>query len=137
MRKILKQSLLTIFALATSNLIWLNLFFATIPGDLIKVAFILALFELIIKPLVKILLLPINILTLGTIRIVINTLGLYLAVFLLDTFRVNPILIQSHSWQGFNIPTLSFTGFWTFLISSITINLIVSFYKLILFKKTK
>ncbi len=136
MKKILRQALLTIFALTTSNLIWANLYFATIPDDLIKVSFILSLFELIIKPLVKLLLLPINILTLGTIRIVINTLGLYLAIFVLDTFRVNHIFIQAHSWQGFNIPTLSLTGFWTFLISSITINLTISLYKLILFKKS-
>lgn len=137
MRKILKQILLTIFALLLSNLIWHNLFFANIPSDIIKVSTILALFELIIKPIVKLLLLPINIITLGTIRIVINTLGLYLAVFLLDSFIINAINIPAHSWQGFNIPTLAFSGFWLFLVTSITINMSISFYKLILFKKIK
>jgi uncharacterized membrane protein YvlD (DUF360 family) len=125
MRKILRYTLLHIFALITLNQLWRNLTFTNQIPTIIKVAFILTIFELILKPIVKLLLLPINILTLGTIRIFINTLGLYLAVFLLNDFSVNPI---SH-------PRFTTQGFLTFLVSSLTLSLVFFIYNKILTRK--
>lgn len=126
MKKILKLVLITTFVLVTINQIWGNLVFENNALTIIKVALILALFELILKPIIKILLLPINILTLGLIRIVIDTLGLYLAVFLLPDFQVNNI----------NISNINFNGFLCYLVTSLTITIILNFYKFILSKKT-
>lgn len=126
MKKILKLILITTFVLITINQIWGNLVFENNVLTILKVALILALFELILKPIIKILLLPINILTLGTIRIVIDTLGLYLAVFLLPDFQVNNI----------TTPTINFNGFLCYLVTSLTITIILNFYKFILSKKT-
>ena len=53
MKKILKTTLLFIFALLTLNQIWNNISFGHQVIVLIKAAFVLALFELIIKPVVK------------------------------------------------------------------------------------
>ena len=61
------------------------------------------------------LLLPISILTLGLIRIIINTLGLYLAVFLVSAFTVSSFTI--YGW--------SLIGFWAYLGTSF---LLVSFF---------
>lgn len=126
MKKILKLILITTFVLITINQIWGNLVFENNVLTILKVALILALFELILKPIIKILLLPINILTLGTIRIVIDTLGLYLAVFLLPDFQINNI----------TTPTINFNGFLCYLVTSLTITIILNFYKFILSKKT-
>lgn len=125
MRKILRYTLLHLFTLVTINELWHNLTFAYQISTLIKVAFILTVFELILKPIVKFLLLPINILTLGTIRIFINTLGLYLAVFLLNDFSVNSI---SH-------PRFTAQGFSTFLLTSLTLSLVFFIYNKILTRK--
>ena len=84
MKKLLKYIILFTFSLITANQIWQNLSFEQIPLTIIKVAVILTIFELLLKPIIKILLIPINILTLGLFRMVIDTLGLYLAVFFLD-----------------------------------------------------
>lgn len=135
MKKILKTTLLFIFALLTLNQIWNNISFGHQVIVLIKAAFVLALFELIIKPVVKILLLPVNLLTLGLFRIIIETIGLYLAVFLLNDFSLSNINLPATTWQGFAIPALKFSGFFAYLVSSVTLSLILQLFNKILYKK--
>lgn len=101
MKKILKYSLYLAFALVIENEIWHNLVFSPKIETIIKVALILSIFELILKPIIKVLLLPITFLTLGLIRIVINTLGLYLATFLISGFSVNNLQLFKYSLNGF------------------------------------
>lgn len=132
MKKILKFILLISFALALQNQIWGNLIFSHHTWTIIKVAVILTIFELLLKPVIKILLLPINVLTLGLFRIVINTVGFYLAVFLLSDFQVNPIHTPAFIWQGFSIPALNFVGFWAYVVNSTSQNIILSLFKSII-----
>ncbi len=119
MKKILKYTLYLAFALVIENEIWHNLAFSSKIETIIKVALILAIFELILKPIIKILLLPITFLTLGLIRIVINTLGLYLAVFLIHDFNVS-------SLQLFNLPL---NGFLAYLFTSFIISTLLYIFK--------
>ncbi|RLC35452.1 hypothetical protein DRH14_00980 [Candidatus Shapirobacteria bacterium] len=137
MRTILKQALLFSFALLLTNYIWDNLDFNSQLSTLLLVGFILSLFKSIVKPIIKLLLLPITIITLGSIKIIINTLGLYLSVFLIDNFQLNNIDVSAFQWQGFNIPQLSFHSFWAFLVSSISLNLVYNLFIRILYKKRK
>jgi putative membrane protein len=101
MKKLLKYTLFLAFALVIQNEIWSNLSFSPKIETIIKVALILAIFELILKPILKILLLPITFLTLGLVRIIINTLGLYLAVFLIPGFSVSSLIFLNYSLTGF------------------------------------
>lgn len=132
MKKLLKYTLLIAFTLALQNQLWHNLVFSQNVWTIIKVAFILAIFEVLLKPVIKILLLPINILTLGLFRIVINTVGLYLATFLLSDFQLNPIQINPFVWQGVAVPAFSFFGFWAYVVNSTTQNFLLSIFKFIL-----
>jgi putative membrane protein len=126
MKKILRYIILFSFSLVTANLLWNNLSFSQIPLSIIKVAVILTIFELLLKPIVKILLIPINILTLGLFRIVIDTLGLYLAIFFIADFHVGNIYIAQY-----NYPV---NGFWAFFLTSITVGTILNIYNSILRK---
>ena len=126
MKKLLRYIILFTFSLITANQIWQNLSFEKIPLTIIKVAVILTIFELLLKPVIKILLIPINILTLGLFRIVIDTLGLYLAVFFLSDFQVGNIFISQYNYPVNN--------FWAYLLSSFTIGTILYIYNLILHK---
>ena len=114
MKKILKFTLYLGIALVIENEIWHNLIFSPKFETVVKVALILAIFEIILKPIIKILLLPITFLTLGLIRIVINTLGLYLATFLISGFSVGPLIV-------FNYPLSNFLAylFTSFIISTL------------------
>jgi len=126
MKKILRYIILFTFSLITANQIWHNLSFSKIPLTIIEVAAILTLFELLLKPIIKILLIPINILTLGLFRLVIDTLGLYLAIFFISDFQVENIYISKYNYQVNN--------FWAFLLSSFTIGIILYIYNSILHK---
>ncbi len=137
MKKILKLTLLFTFSLITANQIWGNLEFNSIPWTIIKTAFILSLFEVLLKPILKIILFPINLITLGLFRVVIDTLGLYLAVFIFSDFHVKNIHSPSVSFFGLNIPELNFSNFIAFLITSLTIGFILNFFTLIINKKNK
>ena len=122
MKKFFKYALYLGFALVLQQEIWGNLTFG--PDrvfTIVKAALILAFFELILKPIVKVLLLPITILTLGLIRIVINTLGLYLVTFLLPVITISSFSI--YSWN--------LTGFFAYLGTSFFISLFLYIFKII------
>ncbi len=136
-KKILKLTLLFTFSLVTANQLWGNLQFSFIPWTIIKIAFVLAIFETIIKPILKIILFPINLLTLGFFRIIIEVVGLYLAVFLFADFSVNNIHSSAVSFWGINIPSLNFIGFFSYLVTSITIGFFLNLFTLIIKKKPK
>lgn len=137
MKKILKFTLLLTFSLITVNQLWRNLSFENIPWTIVKVAFVLSLFEVILKPIIKILLLPINIFTLGTFRIIINTFGLYLVTFIFSDFQIQNINYPSTNFWGIQIPQLTFNNFFAYLITSLTISFILYFFNLILRKKVQ
>lgn len=137
MKKILKLTLLFTFSLITVNQIWHNLEFSFIPWTIIKTAFILTLFELLLKPILKVILFPINLLTLGLFRIVIDTLGLYLAAFIFSDFYVKNIHLTATYFMGLNIPELNFNDFMAFIVSSLTIGFFLNLFTLIIKKKSK
>ncbi|MEA2016354.1 MAG: phage holin family protein [Actinomycetota bacterium] len=90
--------------------------------DRIKIAFIagllLGLCNVVIKPIVKILSIPINILTLGLFNIVINAGMLWIVDLAVRGLEVN--------------------GFWGYVLSSIVISIIsIVISKLIFFKEKK
>ncbi len=137
MKKILRFTLLFTFSLITTNLIWANLEFQSIPWTIIKIALILAIFEVLLKPIIKIIFFPINLLTLGLFRAVINTLGLSLALFLFSDFYIKNINSPATNFLGISIPAFNFSSYWNYLVTSITISLIFYLFNLIISKKPK
>lgn len=127
MKKLLRFILIITFVLVTENQIFNNLVFKNNTLTILKVAIVLTIFELLLKPIIKLLLLPINILTLGTIRIVINTLGLYLSVYFISDFQVKNI----------SLPQFHSEGFFAYLITSLAISLLINIFNKILSKKPK
>ncbi len=90
--------------------------------DRLKVAFLtgllLGLFNLLVKPIVKILSLPINILTLGLFNIVINAGMLWIVDMIIKEFEIK--------------------GFWGYVWSSLVISIIsIVISKIIFFRGKK
>jgi uncharacterized membrane protein YvlD (DUF360 family) len=131
MKKILKYTLLFSFALVTQNLFWQNLQFNQGVFTIVKVSLILSLFETILKPVIKFLMLPINFLTFGLFRLVIFTLGFYLAIFVLVDFQVLSIATLSQNFFGLTVPAINLRGFSVFLVTAISANILVSIFKFI------
>ena len=87
----------------------------------------LTLMHFVIKPLIKLLLLPITILTLGLFRWVINVLGLYLTTLLVPGFTLQAFDFPGFSWQGFVVPPFEASLIYAYIITSFIISLIASF----------
>ncbi len=127
MKKFLKFTLLFYFSLYTVNELLHNLNFGDGIITLLEVSLIFTIFELILKPVIKILLLPINILTLGFFRIIIDTLGFYLALLFINSFSTNNFWLFSYH----------FTGILAVLATSFIINFVFTVFNGIVTRKCK
>lgn len=80
-----------------------------------------------VKPLINLLLLPLNLITLGTFRWLVNVLVLWLVTLLVPQFQINAFSFAGFSWQGFIIPPLALGQFWAFVLISFLISLTTGF----------
>lgn len=85
----------------------------------------------IIKPIIKILLLPINLLTLGLFHWLINVIVLYIFDLLYTGVTIEAYQFQGFSSNLLSLPPMYFSLFWVLVLSSITISLFYSMYEMI------
>ena len=90
-------------------------------------ALVLTLFAFLIKPLVKILLLPINLLTLGAFRWLVNVVTLWLVTLVIPQFKISSFLFPGFDYGGFVIPPIFIATFWAFVLTSFLLSLITTF----------
>lgn len=103
---------------------WQTVFFAGL---------ILTLLTLIVKPLLKILFIPVNLLTFGLFSWVINVLVVYFLTLLIQTVYVRPWMFSGFSFQGFVIPGVQVT----YLVSLILATFLMTFISNMLFELTE
>lgn len=96
---------------------------------LIFAAFVFALLNTFAKPFLKLLFLPINLLTLGAFSWLINVLILYLLTYLIAPISVSSWQFPGFSYQGFIIPKITFGVLETYILGSFVISLISNFLK--------
>lgn len=90
---------------------------------------IFIVFNAIIKPIIKLLLLPINLLTLGLFHWLINVIVLYLFDLLYDGVAIVAYRFEGYSSSLINLPPANINLFWTLVISSFAISIFYSFYE--------
>ena len=129
MKRLLRTITINIIALWTTSLLipvirfnsgWKTIFWAAVG---------LTIFEYLLKPIAKILFLPINILTLGALRWIINVIGLYLVTIAVEGFSVAQYHFPGINWQGVIVPSIDFSLPLTYIIVSLIINLIISLFR--------
>lgn len=92
----------------------------------IKAALGLLIVNLFVKPIINLLFLPINLLTLGSFRWLANVAGLYLVTLFVTDFKIEPFVFSGWNFSGFIVPMIRFNFFWalflvSFLISFVTV----------------
>jgi putative membrane protein len=128
MKKHLRSFLISFFAL------WLAAYFlkgVSYSGGwqtLGLAALALTLINLLIKPLIKLLLLPINLITLGAFRWLVNVIVLYLVTLLIPQFQIKPFVLTGFAYQGFVVPTISLGTFWAYVVTSLVVSLVSTFF---------
>lgn len=83
--------------------------------------------NLAIKPLIRLLLLPINLITLGAFRWVANVFSLYLVTLLVPYLEIFGFTFPGFSYQGFIMPEMYLAKIWVLAISSFLISLFTTF----------
>ncbi len=84
--------------------------------------------NLIIIPLLKVVFLPLNILTLGVFTWVINVIALYILTTLLPQFKLMPYDFPGGNFLGVNIPPQNLTVLWVAIIASFMIGFAGRFF---------
>ena len=85
---------------------------------------ILSLLMLVVAPLLKILFIPINILTFGLFSWFINVIILYLLTIFVPDIQVQAWTFERFEWFGFVIPQFDVSYFISLIISSLTMTFI-------------
>ena len=86
--------------------------------------FVLAMLMLIVQPVLKIIFIPINILTFGLLSWMINVIVIYLLTVFVPEIHIYPWLFPGTSWAGFVIPPIQFSYFTALILSSLLITII-------------
>lgn len=124
MKAILKALFLNLIVLYVS--VWL---FAGLEIDgriqtLILAAIILTALHKFVKPIIKLLLLPINLLTLGIFGWVSNVLMLFLAAMLVDGLSVTGFYFTGFAYEGFVIPAMQISLLVSYILASLVMSIV-------------
>jgi putative membrane protein len=93
---------------------------------LVYAAGALTLLNMLVKPLIKLLLLPINILTLGLFGFLSNVVTFFLLTRLVSGLSIVAYTFEGFSASGFVVPSVAFGLFGSYLIASSLLSLITS-----------
>lgn len=127
MKGFLRSFLINLFTLYVSSQVILGFKLDGGCPTYILGALTFTLILIFVKPLLKILLLPISFLTLGFFAWIINVAMLYLLTFFVPQIKVSPFQFVGFSYQGFTIPKIYFGPFASYIATSFVISIISNF----------
>lgn len=93
---------------------------------LVSAGLVLTLFFVLLKPILSIITLPVNVLTLGVFNIFINALLLYLLTIFVTEFSIVTFTSTSTDIFGFVIPAIFFNTFFAYLYTAVVLTVINS-----------
>lgn len=85
------------------------------------------LINFLLVPMLKILFLPLNLLTLGLFAWITNVLALYALTTLVSDFQLVTYAFSGYNYNGFNLPPYDFSPFFVAILASFLIGLITHF----------
>ncbi|MBI4096921.1 MAG: phage holin family protein [Candidatus Levybacteria bacterium] len=87
--------------------------------------FVLTIMLLIIKPVVNLISLPLNILTLGLFSALTNVVILYLLTVLVPNISVKAFIFEGITFAGFHIPKVSLNVFFAYILAAAVLSVII------------
>lgn len=90
---------------------------------LLLAAVIISLANLLVKPIINILLLPIHLITLGLFRWVANLVVLYMVTWFLPSLRIQAFNFTGLNLQYVIIPAFHLSAFGAFIVATLTLTL--------------
>ncbi len=94
---------------------------------ILSAAAVLSLLMLLVQPLLKILFIPINIITFGLLSWLINVIVLFLLTVFVDEVTITDWSFPGWYWSGFSLPAGHISYPLAMVIASLTITLLTNF----------
>jgi putative membrane protein len=124
--KILKRFVVSTISLYIVGSLFSGLSFENGLTTLAITGAVLALASFLIRPVINLLLLPINLMTFGLFRWVTYALTLYLVTLIVPGFEIGTFAFAGYSSYWFSIPAFSFGGLVGLLLFSLSISFVSS-----------
>lgn len=119
MKHLIRVFLFNIFALWLTSQILPTLVIAQGWQTMAFAGFILSLLMLIVAPILKILFIPINILTFGLLSWFINVIVVYLLTVFVPEIQINEWFFTGASWAGFVVPNVNISYMPALILTSL------------------
>lgn len=127
MKVFLRHILINLLVLYLTDLIYPGFSILHDLKTLLTASIIWLLLNKIVKPIIKLLLLPINLITLNLFTWVISLLTLFLLQIIVGGISIQAYNFPGSSFEGFVIPPIAIGVFVSYLITSTLLNAIHSF----------
>ncbi len=124
MKHLVRVFLFNVFALWLTSQIVPGLMITGGWQTILFGGFILCLLMLIVTPILKILFIPINILTFGLLAWLVNVIVIYLLTLFVPEMRVIAWAFPGWTWGGFVVPNIEVSYFLSLVIVSLGITAI-------------
>lgn len=126
MKLLLKAISLNLLALYLADLLLVSFSIHSDLKTLVTAAIVYTFLNKLVKPLIKILLLPINLITLGLFRWAVSVITLILLQLLVAGITIQSFHFSGLEYQGFIIPAFSVSLLLSYIITSISLRAISS-----------
>lgn len=83
--------------------------------------------SLLAKPIINLMLLPLNLVTFGLFRWVSFAIVLYLVTLIVKQYKITAFIFSGYSSKWLDIPTLHFEGVWAYIAFSFILSFLISF----------
>lgn len=93
---------------------------------LLMAAVVIAIVNLLVKPIINLLLLPVHLVTVGIFRWVANLATLYIVTLIVPNLQIQPFIFPGMDLKYVIIPVVQFSAFGAFLVA--TLVLTISFH---------
>lgn len=127
MKKLVRHFVIDTFCLWVVSQTADGLFFENGFQTLLIAGVSVSLVSLLAKPVINLLLLPINLVTFGFFRWASSAVVIYLVSVLIPAFKVTRFYYPGFNSPWFDIPSLNFTGLMAYISFSFLLSLIMSF----------
>lgn len=126
MKTILRAIFLNLISLYLVTLFFPGLSITHQLTTFLWAALVWTLLNKIVKPIIKLLLLPINLITLGLFSWVVNVVTLFLLKYFIRGVVIQAFTLTSFTNHGFVIPQMHFSLLFSYILTSLVLSLVHS-----------
>lgn len=126
MKGLLRHFIAETLALYLISRIFTGMVFDNGYQTLLLTGAVLMIFTIVVKPIINILILPINLVTFGFFKWVTSVIAIYIVALIVPGFHIVSFAFAGFSSKWIDLPSFSFGGFLAYLAFSFAISIFSS-----------